>query len=228
MDITDGAHGFRNVITTTEQLAELYRRPSDVVMNKDTHRIDEGVMSFLERSTFVLVGTSSADGKLDVSPRGGPAGFVKAIDDHRLVIPDMNGNNRLDTIRNIVENPEIALLFLVPGLGETLRLNGRACITTDDEILDLFTDELRRPKSAIGVNLEEAYLHCAKSFRRGGIWDPETWPEVARRPNVGQILIEHTGMETGMSDEEWKDMLEKGYAADLAADAPEPTGQPSS
>ena len=211
---------FTATIDNVDTLSELYRPPSEVVQNKDTVVLDQGCRDFIAQSTFVVVGTSNTDGQLDTSPRGGPAGFVKVIDEHRLVIPDLNGNNRLDTIRNIIEQGQVALLFIIPGLGETLRVNGTACITTDDAVLDLFTDELRRPKTAIGVTLDHGFIHCAKAFRRGGLWEPTEWPAAAARPSPGQMLVDHAELD-GVSGADIDSRLNAGYEADLAQDLPE-------
>lgn len=215
------AASFKDVIAGVDELDDLYRRPTAAVLDKETQSLDDGCRRFIERSTFVLIGTCDAAGRLDVSPRGGPAGFVKVLDDRRLVVPDLNGNNRLDSIRNIVVHPRIAMLFVIPGLGETLRLNGAACITTDDEILDLFTDELRRPTTAIGVVIEHAFIHCAKALRRGALWQPDSWPAADERPSPGQILAEHAGVADTITGEQVDAALEESYAHDLAADLPE-------
>jgi len=214
---------FDHVLTSVDALAERYRKPSALVLDKDTHVLDHGCRDFIAASSFVVIGTADAEGRQDVSPRGGPPGFVKVLDERRLVIPDLNGNNRLDSVRNVIEQPQIALLFVIPGLGETLRLNGRACVTVDDAVLDLFTDELRRPASAIGVVIEHAFIHCAKSFRRGGLWQPDTWPEVDGRPSVGQILVDHSGAGEMITGAQLEGLLEEGYTVDLAADLPTTT-----
>ena len=125
-----------------------------------------------------------------MSPRGGPPGFVQVLDEQRLAIPDLSGNNLLDSISNIVLNPHVGLLFVLPGRDETLRVNGRAWLTTDDAVLDGFTAELRRPKAAIGVEVVDAFVHCAKSFRRGQVWEPASWaPDVA--PSAAELLTCH-------------------------------------
>ncbi len=147
---------FNNIISSKDELYEIYRNPSETVTTKESSIIDQGCEDFIKQSTFLLVGTSNLNGELDVSPRGGPAGFVKVIDNHRLVIPDLNGNNRLDSIQNIVEQGNVGLLFIIPGLGETLRINGQAYITKEEQILELFSEELRTPKTAIGVVVETA------------------------------------------------------------------------
>lgn len=216
--------GFGDVITSVEGLREIYREPHKLAANKATDHLDQGCRDFIALSTMVLVGTADPDGRQDVSPRGGPAGFVRVLDDHRLAIPDLNGNNRLDSLQNVVSTGEIALLFLIPGLGETLRANGEACITTDPAVLDLFTDQLRRPASVIGVRVREAYIHCAKSLRRAGLWQPETWPGPADRPSPAQILLRHTGGEGKVTAEQVEAGLEDAYVRDLAADRPDSTG----
>ena len=212
---------FEHTISSTEELSNLYRAPTEHVVAKETSILDHGCRDFINQSTFVLVGTSSPEGKQDVSPRGGPAGFVKVLDEHRLVIPDLNGNNRLDSIHNIIEQRTIGLLFVIPGLGETLRIKGQGCITTDNDILELFSEELRKPKAAIGVTVESGFIHCAKSFKRSGLWEPDTWPRKECTPSPGQMLIDHSGMGESMTGEELDLMLEAGYKVDLAADLPE-------
>ena len=211
---------FEHTITEVSGLRDHYREPSHLVKNKATDHLDDGCRQFIARSTFVLLGTSSAAGAEDVSPKGGHPGFVKVLDDQRLVIPDLNGNNRLDSLENIVENGQIGLLFLVPGLGEMLRVNGTACVTVDPEILDGFTEEYRRPTSAIGVTVEEAYIHCAKAIRRGVLWNPDEWPEASTRPRVSEIIIEHAGVGEHVTVDEMTAGLEDSYRRDLEADQP--------
>ena len=211
---------FEHTITEAAHLRNHYRDPSQLVQNKSTDHLDVGCREFIGRSTFVLIGTSSAAGDEDVSPKGGHPGFVKVLDDQRLVIPDLNGNNRLDSLQNIVENGRVGLLFLVPGLGEMLRVNGSACVTVDPEILDSFTAEYRRPTSAIGVTVNEAYIHCAKAIRRGVLWNPDEWPTEASRPQVGEILIEHAGIGGHITADEMSAGLEESYRNDLDADRP--------
>ncbi|CAN5566999.1 pyridoxamine 5'-phosphate oxidase family protein [soil metagenome] len=214
---TPSSPGFVGAMRTTKELADHYRPPSTVVRAKAIGHLDGGCRDFIARSTFCVVATTSTAGQLDVSPRGGPAGFVTVLDDHRLALPDLNGNNRLDSLRNIIETGRIAMFFVVPGLGETLRVNGAAVVTDDDEVLDGFTAELRRPATAIGVTVDEAFVHCAKAFRRGGIWDPSSWPPSDDRPSPSAILIGHAGLD-GVTAPDVDASLEATYAADLAAD----------
>ncbi|MFV1991063.1 MAG: MSMEG_1061 family FMN-dependent PPOX-type flavoprotein [Acidimicrobiales bacterium] len=202
-------------VVDAAQLADLYRQPNDLTQRKVIDYLDEGCKSFLAASPYVLIGSSSTDGKADVSPKGGPYGFVKALDEHRLAIPDLSGNNLLDSIQNIIENPDVGLLFLIPGRGESLRINGKAYLTTDPAILDSFTDELRRPKAAIGVQVEAAYLHCAKSIRRSGLWESDRWHDSA--DSSGKILKTHMGLDD-WSPEDMQARLEASYEEDLALD----------
>tara|TARA_Y100001970_G_scaffold184009_1_gene223783 strand:+ start:1546 stop:2235 length:690 start_codon:yes stop_codon:yes gene_type:complete len=209
-----------DAITSEEELLKIYRAPTDVVINKEVHELDDGCKDFIKSSTFLLMGTVCERGNLDVSPRGGPSGFVEVIDKKCLAIPDLNGNNRLDSIRNIIMHGKIGLLFMIPGLGETLRINGSALITTDREILEIFTDKLKMPKAAIVVRIETAFIHCAKSFMRGNVWQPENWVDKDCRPSAGQILVEHSGLEDEITGYELEDMLKAGYKHDLKLDRP--------
>lgn len=182
---------------------------------KKIARLDDGCRAVIEAAPLVLAGTSRPDGRCEVSPRGGPPGFVQVLDEQRLAIPDLSGNNLVDSISNIVLNPHVGLLFVLPGRDETLRVNGRAWLTTEDAVLDGFTAELRRPKAAIGVEVVDAFVHCAKSFRRGRVWDPESWmPDAA--PSAAELLTCHIELE--MTSDELAANLEAGYAKELAAE----------
>jgi PPOX class probable FMN-dependent enzyme len=207
---------FDDVVTDTAGLRSLYREPHRLALDKVVGALDDACREFVAASPFVLVGTTSVDGTGDVSPRGGPPGFVQVLDDHRLAIPDLNGNNRLDTLRNVVEHGAVGLLFVIPGLGETLRVNGRGWVTTDDAVLDGFRAELRRPVSAIGVQVREAFVQCAKALRRSGLWDPSTWPSDDTRPSPAAMFKSHMGLGDPVAAIE--DVMEASYAADLAAD----------
>jgi len=209
------------ILKSENQLLDLYHSPTDVVINKEISFFDQGCKDFIAASSFVLMGTVGTDGKLDVSPRGGPSGFVKVLDESHLAIPDLNGNNRLDSIRNIINQGNIGLLFIIPGLGETLRVNGKACVTTENTILEMFTEEVKNPKTAIVVEIETGFIHCAKSFMRGGLWNPETWEESACRPSAGQILVDHSGLSDQLTGEELEKILEAGYKHDLGLDIPD-------
>jgi PPOX class probable FMN-dependent enzyme len=185
---------FDHVITTPSELAELYEEPDERPRRKSIAALDVHCRAFIARSPFVLVGTHDADGRCDVSPRGGVPGFVSVLDDTRLVIPDASGNNRLDSVRNVLQSGQIGLLFLIPGLAETLRINGRACITRDSELLARHVTQGKTPKVVIGVDMDEAFLHCAKAFIRSTLWDAGTWPDRDGLARPAQIWKDHIGM----------------------------------
>ena len=162
----------------------------------------------------MLVGTAAPDGTADVSPKGGPAGFVVVLDEHRLAIPDLAGNNLLDSLTNLSTTTGIGLLFVIPGLEETLRVNGHACLTRDPDVLDACAVKDRRPTAAIGVDVSEAFIHCAKAFRRGAMWRPEAWPDRSALPTPGCMLRDHIEIE-GVCGEAIDALLEEGYEATL-------------
>jgi len=167
---------FRDTITDVAELENRYRAPVPLVVNKKTDRIAAPTAAFIAACPFVLVATGGRDGHVTVSPKGGPPGFVKVLDERRLAIPDATGNNLVDGLRNLVENPRIGLLFVLPGRDETLRVDGRAWPTVDPEVLDAVTDdEGRRPKLAIGVEVVTTFIHCSRAFTRGQVWQPDSW-----------------------------------------------------
>ena len=137
-----------------------------------------------------MVATTGANGT-DASPRGGPPGFVAVLDDHRIAFGDLNGNHRLDTFENVLANPHVGLIFLIPGIGETMRVNGRATLTTDPAVLEACAFEGFDPEVAFGIDVDEVYIHCAKALRRSKLWDPATWPDPDDRPRPAQIIKDH-------------------------------------
>src|SRR5712691_1577838 len=158
---------FQHVLTTEAEIRAMVGTPVARSLLKEQPRIDEHFRAFIARSPFLLLATSGADGTCDVSPKGDAPGFVRVLDERRLVIPERNGNKRLDGMKNILANPHIGLIFLVPGRSETLRVNGRAWITRDPALLEPMAMEGVTPRLAIGVEVQQAFFHCVKSFRRG-------------------------------------------------------------
>jgi uncharacterized protein len=202
-------------IRSVEQLREHYRQPGAIPANKERPTIDDSSRTFLERCRFAVVGTFDVDGNADTSPRGGPSGFVKVLDDRHLALADLGGNNRLDTLQNVISTGRIALMFVVPGQSETVRVNGSAWVSVDPELLSGF--ELpRTPKSAIVVSVDTTYVHCAKAFMRGGMWDPEAWAELADTPDGAAILS--CQVVADASAEQIRALLDDGYEAELAAE----------
>jgi uncharacterized protein len=179
---------FKNTISTIEELRTYYAQPGTVSLQKQRSAFDQHSRAFIAQSTFVLLSTSDAEGRCDVSPKGDKPGFARVLDDQHIVIPDRPGNNRLDSLTNLIQNPNIGLLFLIPGRGDTLRVNGKAWIVTDNEILESLSAEGKRPKTAIGVEVSEVYLHCPKAFMRSGLWEPSSWPKENQIPTMCEML----------------------------------------
>jgi PPOX class probable FMN-dependent enzyme len=179
---------FKDVVTSREELRAIFGAPGERAVLKERAQLDVHTREFIARSPFVLLATSNRAGRCDVSPKGDAPGFVMVLDDTHLVIPDRVGNNRIDGLTNIVENPHVGMIFLIPGREDTLRVNGRACIVRDGEILSRLEVQGKRPKVAIGVEIEECFLHCAKAFKRSGLWNQARWPDVAGLPSMAKIL----------------------------------------
>jgi PPOX class probable FMN-dependent enzyme len=207
---------FDHVLTTVDELRERYRQPSRLVQAKKVGSLDEATRAFIATSPFVLLATAAADGSCDVSPRGGPPGFVRVLDERRLALPDLSGNNLLDSLINVTSNAHVGLLFLLPGRDETLRVDGRAWVTVDPSLLGLWDGELAPPKTVVGVDVEHAFIHCAKSFRRGRVWDPASWAGLAAAPDACELLVSHLTLDVSAADV--RANLEEGYAHDLAAE----------
>ena len=201
-------------ISDPVDLRLVYGPPGQPALKKQLASLDVHCRSFIAHSPFVLVSTADADGRCDVSPKGGPPGFVAVLDDTRLALGDLSGNNRLDSLENITRNDGIGLLFLVPGIGETLRVNGRATVTTDPAVLEAAALDGRLPKVAIVIEVEEAYIHCAKALRRSRLWEPEAWPDTADMARPAAMLRDHIGLHQ-MSVEQVDEVLEADYQTSL-------------
>ena len=183
-------------LTSTEDLRTVYRQPRSGPLDKVIHQLDEHCVEFLAHSPFFVLSTANSDGVCDGSPKGGPAGFVQALDGSRLAWADYSGNNRLDSFTNLVDNPSVGLLFMIPGMDETLRVNGRArLISGDEELGERFAVNGRAAKVVVVVEVDEAYVHCAKALRRGGLWDTGSWPSADERPSAACMLRDHIGLE---------------------------------
>ena len=206
---------FQDVVESEAELRELYRKPQKLTQAKVLPALDQHARTFITNAPFVLIGTANPNGTADVSPKGGPPGFVVVFDDNHLAIPDLQGNNLLDSITNVVNGSGIGLLFLIPGIDETLRVNGHACLTTDEAVLDACAVKDRRPKAAIGVTVVEQFMHCAKAFRRSELWQSETWPDRSVVATLGCIVKDQIP-EVGDVDAATIDnLLEEGYKASM-------------
>lgn len=201
-------------ITSLDQLTTLYREPGEAAVKKERQSVDETIADFIARSTFLVLATGDGQGSLDASPRGGPPGFVRVLDERHVAIPDLNGNNRLDSYRNLVEHPYAAVLMMVPGKEETVRINGPAAISTDPDLLAGFTKELRVPKLAIVIETDQLFGHCAKALRRGKLWQPDEWGAVADAPDLARMYASDWQMDEG----ELRGILAGAYDDDLSHD----------
>lgn len=177
-----------STVSSEERLREIIGGPSALVAAKVADRLNDLTRQFVERSPFVCVATSRPDGGLDISPRGDPAGFVRILDDRRLLIPERPGNRLADTLTNLLADPRIGLLFLIPGVGETFRVNGRAAIVDDPTLLAESAVEGRVPKLGVLVTVEEAFTHCPKALIRSDLWNPERHVDREELPSSGAIL----------------------------------------
>ena len=182
------------MIDSLEALRGRYAAPKERAVRKQLKHLDRHCRRFIELSPFLVLASGSRDGNLDASPRGGAPGLVKTLDEHNLIIPDAPGNNRLDSMENILSSGRIGLLFLIPGVDETLRVNGRARISDSPDLLRHFSPEKRVPTMAIEVAVEETYLHCAKALMRSKLWSAEYRIERSALPTMGQMINEQTGM----------------------------------
>ncbi|HMK11820.1 MAG TPA: MSMEG_1061 family FMN-dependent PPOX-type flavoprotein [Acidimicrobiales bacterium] len=175
------------IISTVEELEALYDIPVPTSITKEVDHLTPMHCEYIAASPFVIV-ASSGPGGLDCSPRGDPAGWVRVVDERTLMLPDRRGNNRLDTIRNLVVDPRIALLFLVPGIGTTLRVNGTAVVTTDTDLRESFTVQGKVPTTVIVVTTTSVYTQCPKALIRSKLWDPSEHRDASELPSGGQIL----------------------------------------
>lgn len=181
---------FQQVVTGSDELRELVGEPLELSLRKQLSSLDQHCRAFIAHSPFLLIGTSNATGRGDVSPKGDPPGFVQVLDDRTLMIPDRPGNRRLDSLLNILENPQVGLLFLVPGVEETLRVNGRATLVRDEELLETAIVNGKRPHLAIVVEVQEAFIHCAKALKRSHLWDYDSQVERSELPSMAQMMMD--------------------------------------
>lgn len=180
-----------HVIREAAALRELYGAPLERSVRKQMDHLDEHARAFIAASPLMILGTSGVDGA-DNTPRGDMPGFVKVADEHTLLIPDRRGNNRLDSLQNILRNPQVGLLFLVPGATETFRVNGEAFLTQDPAITGMFTHQEKTPRTVIVVQVKQAYIHCSRALLRADVWNPEKLVRPGDLPTFGTVMQAHT------------------------------------
>ena len=211
---SDGAltEAIIDVVEDLEELREIYGTPSDRSVKKQLSRLDKHCRAFIARSPFLVIASSDPSGRCDASPKGDAPGFVEVLDDETLLIPDRLGNNRVDTIGNLLERPCVGLIFFVPGLNETLRVNGRARITTDPALLEPLAVNGKVPRSGILVSADEVYFHCGKALIRSDLWNPEKQLRRSEFPSLGRILADQIG---GVTVEESERLTAESYKTRL-------------
>jgi hypothetical protein len=182
----------RERIADKQTLRELVGTPSERAVKKQLAALDPHCMAFIKHAPFMLLGTANADGRCDVSPKGDRPGFVEILNEHTIVIPDRPGNKRLDSLQNILANPHVGLLFLIPGMDETLRVNGTAELVRDDDLLERMAIDGMRPLLGILVHVEEAFLHCGRSFLRAHLWEPEHYMARGEMPSLARMITDQT------------------------------------
>jgi uncharacterized protein len=200
-----------SAITTEAALRALHRAPHERALRKQLDHLDGHCRRFIALSPFVVMATADREGRVDATPRGGDPGFVEVADDRTLHLPDRPGNNRLDSLTNLTQRPEVGLLFMIPGVDETLRVNGVAELRSDPELADRFRAGSRPPAVVVRVSVREAYLHCAKALMRSRLWDPDARIDRSELPTMGQMMRDQTGVGTA---ETQADMLER-YRTEL-------------
>lgn len=204
---------FTEVISDPEQILEVIGRPAQRVLDKVNDHIEATAAAFIASSPFLLIGTTDAAGNCDVSPKGDPAGFVKVLDEKTIAIPDRPGNRRIDTFRNILANPRVGLIFLIPGKGDTLRINGAAQIVRDLSVRQMMAVNDKLPDFAIIVHTEEVYLHCTKCMVRSKLWQPDAWPDLALVPTMAEAIRAQANLQ--MTLDEYQAILDRDVAERL-------------
>ncbi len=205
-----GIQDFRDLVTSAEELARVIGVPGELVIKKQLPELDAHMRRFIAGSPFLLLGTVGRDGSCDVSPRGDAPGLATVLDARTLLIPERRGNRRADSLRNIIETGRAALLFLIPGVGETLRVNGRACVVRDDEVLAPLAVEGKRPLVGIVVEVEECFLQCAKAVIRSKLWDARATGRESSLPGLAEMLKDQTRIE-GETVESLSRLIEDSY-----------------
>lgn len=189
-------------IQTEASLREVVGEPIELAVLKQRPSLDKHSREFISRSPFLSLGTSDKSGKVDVSPRGDAPGFVLVLDDNTLFIPERPGNRRVDSLSNIVSNPNVGLLFMIPGFEDTLRVNGQASVVTDEALLEKCAVKGKSPKTGILVNVEEAYIHCAKAFKRSKLWDPASIQDRSEMPSLAKMVLDQLSPEDASPSEQ--------------------------
>ena len=190
----------KNVVTSAEEIKEILGKDFPSQISKVIDHIDDHCRSWIERTPFIVVSSANADGAMDVSPKGDPPGFVKVLDQHTLAIPDRRGNHRGDTFKNVIENPKVGIVFIIPKRSEVVRVSGTGQIVKDQDLLVAMAVNEKVPDLALLVRVEEAMFHCGKSMIRSRMWQPEEWGPIEGLPTYAQALKDHGEMPDALED----------------------------
>lgn len=201
---------FDHVLTSSQELREMAGEPSGIARDKQIDHIDGHCATFIAASPMLMLATTDANGRTDVSPRGDAPGFARVLDRKHLAIPERAGNNRIDSLMNLLERANIGMLFIIPGILETLRMNGTAQIVRDPQLLESFVVQNKVPKFVILVRVEEAFIQCGKAFKRSGLWEPTTWTNAKTLPSRAEMFLAHANV-TDLTTEQVDTNLEEAY-----------------
>jgi uncharacterized protein len=190
-ELTELRRRFRDVVASEDELRVIVGRPQQRAIDKEMSVIDDVSRRFIAHAPFVFVASSGEEGMLDISPKGDPAGFVEVLDEHTLAIPDRLGNRRLDTFRNVLFNPNVGLIFVIPGITYTLRVSGKAIIVRDAELRARMAVNRKEPDHILVVGVTNVYSHCPKCMIRSGFWEPRRWPDTSKLPSFAETLVAH-------------------------------------
>jgi PPOX class probable FMN-dependent enzyme len=204
---------FEDVVGSLDNIREHIREPVPQIIAKVMDHIDEISRKYIEKSPFVVLASASSEGYPDISPKGDPAGFIKVLNEKYLAIPDRPGNRRVDTFKNILQNPYLAIIFLIPGKGETLRITGECRIVRDRALRESMAIKGRIPEFAIVVHVERVLIHCPKCIIRANLWQPDAWPDSSDMADIGEAMIAHAHLDT--TPEELQAVAEKEGLTDL-------------
>lgn len=196
------ADRFEEVVTTRERLRQIVSHPNQAIVDKVIDHIDEVCRRFIAASPFAVIATKGADGLIDVSPKGDPAGFITVLDENTLAIPDRPGNKRVDSFENLLVNPEIGMILLIPGYGYTLRVSGTGSIVRDGALQKRLAVDGKPPDLVLIMNVRQAFMHCAKCIARSTLWQPARWPKTENVPSLAEAMVAHAKLSRSVSEQQ--------------------------
>jgi PPOX class probable FMN-dependent enzyme len=203
--MTDGDVRFSEyseIVTSVEEIRATIAEPTQASVDKVIDRLDDYCRAIIAKSPFIMIASANPDGQPDISPKGDPLGFVRVLDEKHLAIPERPGNRRLDTFINLLDNPNVAIIFMIPGKGETLRVKGEARIVRDEALRETMAVKGRIPEFAVVVHVEQAMMHCPKSIVRSKLWEPDAWPDHSDTPSIAETSVAHANLD--MTPEEYR------------------------